>query len=90
MIDDAVPAAELVGRLSGPVLVLIQAGHTLFAGSWDALADDLRRRQAGKPYLFQLDLELEEPLAWIARLKAYELARGESLAAAIPDTRSSR
>lgn len=89
-IDETLAPADLVQRLDGAVLALIQAAATLFAGSWDDLAEDLRRRAAGRPYLFNLDLELDEPLVWIARLKAYEAARGESLAAAIPDSRSPR
>ena len=41
---------------------------------------DVRRRQAGKPYLFRLDLDPNDTLVWARRIKAYEAARGERLA----------
>lgn len=82
-IDDSQAPADVYAGLSEPVRALVQANATLFAGRWDDLAEDLRRRRAGRPYLFALDLNLDEPLVWIARLKAYEAARGELLADAI-------
>lgn len=82
-LDDSLAPADIYAGLSEPVRALIQANATLFAGRWDDLAEDLRRRRAGRPYLFAIDLDLDEPLVWIARLKAYETARGEFLADAI-------
>lgn len=83
-LDVARPAAVVFSELPAPVQALVLANEELFAGRWDDLAEDLRRRQAGRPYLFTLDLALDEPLAWIGRLRNYEAARGERLADAIP------
>jgi hypothetical protein len=83
-IDDSLSAADVYAGLDEPVRALVQTNATLFKGHWDDLAEDIRRRRAGRPYLFAIDLDLDEPLAWISRLKAYESARGERLADVIP------
>jgi len=83
-LDAGRPVHEVLAGLGEPVRQLVVANHILFAGRWDDLAEDIRRRQAGRPYLFKLDLALDAPLAWIGRLRDYEAARGERLAAAIP------
>jgi len=82
-IDDSLTPAEICAVVPESVRALIQANAVLFGGRWDDCAEDVRRRRAGRPYLFALDLDLDEPLVWIARLKAYEIARGESFAAAL-------
>lgn len=80
-LDPARPPAAILAETPGGVRNLVVACQTLFAGDWDDLAEDLRRRQAGRPYLFRLDLGLaEDPLLWVHRLKAYETARGEPIA----------
>lgn len=71
-------------HLVAPVRDLVLANQGLSAGRWDDLAEDVRRRQAGRPYLFRLDLTLDQPLAWIGWLRDFEAARGERLADAIP------
>lgn len=83
-LDASQPAAEVYPHLVAPVRDLVLANQVLFAGRWDDLAEDVRRRQAGRPYLFHLDLALDQPLAWIGWLRDYEAARGERLADAIP------
>ena len=83
-LDAGLSPAEAAAQLPPPVRALVLANQALFSGRWDDLAEDLRRRQAGRPYLFKLDLALDEPLAWIGRLRDYEAARGERLADAIP------
>lgn len=83
-IDASMTPAEAWNRLDEPVRQLVVAAQVLFGGDWDDLAEDVRRRIAGRPYLFRLELPIDEPLAWIARLKDYERARGERLADAIP------
>lgn len=73
------PEAALAGAPEG-VRRLILIVATLYAGSWDDCAEDLRRRQAGKPYLYRVDLAGLDVLAWLHRLKTYEAARGEPIA----------
>ncbi len=82
-IDDSLTPADICAVVPEAVRALIQANAVLFKGHWDDCAEDVRRRRAGRPYLFALDLDLDEPLVWIARLRAYEVARGEFLAAAL-------
>ncbi len=83
-IDDSAAVAEVYASLSAGVQALVLANATLFGGRWDDLAEDLRRRRAGKPFLFTVNIAVDDPLSWIARLKSYEAARGERLADAIP------
>ncbi len=84
-LDAALPAHEVLARLEPAVQELVIANRELFRGRWEDFAEDVRRRQAGKPYLFKIDLALGDPLAWIVRLQAYEAARGERLADSLPD-----
>ena len=82
-LDPALPPAVVLTGLPVGVRRLVAAVQTLYAGDWDDCAEDLRRRRAGKPYLFRLDPKISGPggagdeLAWLHRLRAYELARGE-------------
>ncbi len=80
-LDPALPPLAIVAALDGPVHQLVIAVRSLYQGSWEDCAEDIRRRRAGRPYLFRLDLGLEDELAWIHRFITYESARGESLAA---------
>lgn len=76
-LDPALPPAAVLASLELPVQRLVAAVQTLYAGSWDDCAEDLRRRRAGKPYLFKLTLGLDDELGWLRRLQAYEASRGE-------------
>ena len=84
-LDAALPARAVVAGLPPAVRRLVAACGALYGGRWDDLAEDLRRRQAGRPYLFKLELPLDDVLGWVERLKTYERARGEPLAAALGD-----
>ncbi len=78
-LDPALPPAAIYASLEPAVQRLAIAAHVLFAGSWNDCAEDLRRRRAGRPYLFRLNLDLDDELGWCHRLAAYESARGESV-----------
>ena len=80
-LDPALPPQMVVDRLAAEVRQLVTVNRELYAGRWDDFAEDLRRRQAGRPYLYRVSLDLEDPLDWIRRLKEYEMARGETLVA---------
>ena len=67
-----------------PACELLEACRSLYAGSWDDMAEDIRRRQAGRPYLFRVDCEPGRALTWIDRFRAYDRARGERLIDAMP------
>ena len=74
-LDPALSPDQAYALLDRGVRMLIAAVRTLYGGSWADCAEDLRRRQAGRPYLFRLDLGLADELGWINRLAAYETAR---------------
>lgn len=82
-LDPALSPTDVVAGLDPAICQLIATCDVLYAGDWDDLAEDLRRRQAGKPYLFRLTNEPPDALAWAGRLQAYEQARGERLAPAV-------
>jgi len=55
-LDPALPPKEVLAALDTPVRRLVAVVKTLYAGSWDDCAEDIRRRRAGRPYLFKLSL----------------------------------
>lgn len=79
-LDPALPPAAALQRLPPGAQRLVTIVATLYDGSWDACAEDIRRRQAGRPYLYRIDIPGIDALAWLQRLQAYETARGERLA----------
>jgi hypothetical protein len=81
--DTALPPSQVYARLEPGVQDLVTVVATLYDGQWDDCAEDLRRRRCGRPYLFRFDLPVAEPLAWIRRLQAYEMQRGETFASAL-------
>jgi hypothetical protein len=84
---DAALAPEVVfAGLPPAVQRLVIAVQTLYAGRWDDCAEDLRRRRAGRPYLYRLELGLSDELGWLHRLATYETARGETFAPAVDPT----
>lgn len=78
------PATVFAG-LDVAVQRLVVATYTLYGGDWDDCAEDLRRRNGGQPYLYRLKIELDDAPGWLARLKAYEQARGERFTAVAQD-----
>ena len=82
-LDAALTPEVTLADLSPEVRRLVQIVITLYGGSWDACAEDVRRRRSGQPYLYRIDLPGVDELEWIACIKTYEAARGESLGAAI-------
>jgi hypothetical protein len=83
--DPALAPADVYAQLEPAVQRLIVAVSTLYGGRWDDCAEDIRRRRAGRPYLYRLQLGLDDELGWLRRLADYETARGETFAlAALP------
>jgi hypothetical protein len=58
---------------------LLALREVLYDGSWDELIKDLQARKEGKPYVYKLQLRIEEDLDRIERLRAYEVEHGVSL-----------
>jgi hypothetical protein len=80
-LDPAIAPERILAEVPEGVRRLATIVNTLYGGSWDDCAEDLRRRQAGKPYLYRIDLPGLDVLTWIHRLKTYACVRGESLVA---------
>ncbi|RMG06434.1 MAG: hypothetical protein D6731_25825 [Planctomycetota bacterium] len=67
--------------LGKPERVLVVLRDELYGGSWDELVADLEARKQRKPFVFKLNSRIEEDLARIAKLRAYEEEHGVDLAA---------
>jgi hypothetical protein len=52
--------------------LLVAIRDELYEGSWDDLVADLEARKNRKPYVFKLATRLEEDLARVERLRAFE------------------
>jgi hypothetical protein len=78
------PPIVVLPQLPHPVRELIGVNQTLYSGNWQDLIEDLRRRQAGRPYLFKYTIDLDNILAWAQRLHQYEAARGDHFPQALP------
>jgi hypothetical protein len=85
-LDAALAPREIFDQLDEPVQRLVVAVGTLYRGSWDDCAEDVRRRRAGRPYLYRLPTQVDDELGWLHRLSAYETARGETFAAEVLPT----
>jgi len=79
-LDPALSPGQVLAGLALEVRRLVAAVKVLYAGHWEDCAEDIRRRRAGKPYIFRLALDLQDELEWLHRLQAYEVARGEPFA----------
>lgn len=79
-LDTALEPHEILASLGEPVRQLVQVNHVLYGGRWEDFIEDLRRRLAGRPYLFRLAQDPDETLAWAERLHRYEQVRQEPLA----------
>ena len=52
--------------------LLLAIRDELYSGSWDDLVADLEARKSRKPYVFKLATRLEEDLARVEKLRAFE------------------
>ena len=60
------------------MLVVVRDG--LYDGNWEAMLGDLRARLAGRPYIFKLVNRIQDDIARIQKLAAFESARAINLA----------
>jgi hypothetical protein len=79
-LDASMSPQTVFAKLDAVVQQLIIACQTLYHGSWDDCAEDIRRRQAGQPYLYRLKINVDDVLGWLYSLKKYEQTRGERFA----------
>ena len=59
--------------------MLVTLRDELYGGDWERMAKDLNDRRDGKPYVFKLVNLINEDLARIEKLQAYEKAHGVDL-----------
>jgi hypothetical protein len=52
----------------------------LYEGSWGRILEDLEARLNGLPYIYKLSQRLEQDIAAVKRLRAYEERHGVDLA----------
>jgi hypothetical protein len=52
--------------------MLITIRDELYEGSWEELEADLKARLEGRPYIYKLATRIQEDLARIQKLRAYE------------------
>lgn len=60
------------------MLVILREG--LYDGDWEAMLGDLRARLTGRPYIFKLVNRIQDDIADIERLRAFEAAQAINLA----------
>ncbi len=89
-LDAAMSPDAVIAALDPAVRRLVDINTTMYQGQWDDFEEDLRRRQAGRPYLFRMSDEPADVVQWVRRLRDYERARGESLAEATTATEERR
>jgi len=64
---------QFIDGLSGEERMLIVLNRELYQGSWDEMADDLKARLEGRPYIFKLAHRIADDLDRIERLRGFEL-----------------
>ena len=79
-LDASMSPQAVFAKLDIVVQQLVIACQTLYNGNWDDCAEDVRRRQAGQPYLYRLKMNIDDVLGWLSSLKNYEQTRGERFA----------
>ena len=63
--------------------LLIAIRDELYEGSWDELVRDLEARKNRKPFVFKLATRLEEDLARVEKLRAFERENALDLGAVL-------
>ncbi len=65
--------------------LLVRLVEDLYDGDWEAMIQDVRDRQAGRPYLFDIGQErLADHLVRIERLREYETKHRIKLVSFLP------
>jgi hypothetical protein len=64
--------SDYVKSLSDEFRMLVILKRQLYAGSWEAMLDDLQNRLAGKPYIFKLANRIQDDIERIEQMKKFE------------------
>ncbi len=71
---------RFMASLTDEEAMLLTLRDELYGGDWDRMLRDLNDRRDGKPYVFKLVNLINEDIARIGKLQAYERANGINLA----------
>ena len=63
---------QFVESLSTEHRMLVVLKRELYEGSWDEMADDLKARLEGRPYIFKLAHRIVDDLERIEQLRQFE------------------
>ena len=64
--------SDFVEGLSDEHRMLVVLKAQLYGGTWEPMADDLRNRLAGKPYIFKLANRIEDDIGRIEQMQQFE------------------
>ncbi|MBI4600546.1 MAG: hypothetical protein HY721_01160 [Planctomycetes bacterium] len=73
------PHEEYFKALPREDIQLLAIREVLYEGSWFEMIEDLKARRDGKPYVFKLQITIDQDLHRIEALRAYEERHGISL-----------
>ncbi|KPK74279.1 MAG: hypothetical protein AMJ79_14605 [Phycisphaerae bacterium SM23_30] len=65
-------AKDIIEKLTEEERMLVILQSELYEHSWQAMLDDLHNRLEGKPYIFKLANRIQDDIARIEKLKAFE------------------
>lgn len=71
--------ATFVSQLSEEERMLVLLQQELYDGSWEAMLSDLSNRLDGRPYIFKLASRIQDDIARIEKLRAFEEEQGVRL-----------
>jgi hypothetical protein len=63
---------KFVASLTLEEQLLVRVKAELYGGSWDELVTDLEARLQGRPYVLKLATRIEDDLARVKKLRAFE------------------
>lgn len=78
--DPSAAIEAFVEGLSESERMLVVLRDGLYDGDWNAMLGDLRARLAGRPFIFKLVNRIQDDIALIEKLSAFEREGGINLA----------
>lgn len=63
---------EFVRELTAEEIMLVTLRDELYEGRWEEMQTDLEERLQGRPYVFKLASRIEDDLARIKKMRAFE------------------
>ena len=70
--DSKGEVVEFVQGLTASERMLVTLRDELYGGRWEEMETDLEQRLGGRPYVFKLASRIEDDLARIKKMRAFE------------------